>query len=75
MDIKKNKLYLVTGGSGFLGFPLVKYILSNGGRVRVLARDEGKLVELKEKHPTVEIYPGDVADRFEVKQAMENVVL
>ena len=44
MDIKKNKLYLVTGGSGFLGFPLVKYILSNGGRVRVLAIDEGKLV-------------------------------
>ena len=73
MDIKKNKLYLVTGGSGFLGFRLVKYILSNGGRVRVLARDEGKLVELKEKHPTIEIYPGDIADRFEVKQAMENV--
>jgi len=73
MKIKKGKLYLVTGGSGFLGFPLVDKIISEGAKVRVIARDEGKLISLKEKYPDIEIYPGDIADRFEVKQAMKGV--
>jgi FlaA1/EpsC-like NDP-sugar epimerase len=73
MKIIKNKLYLVTGGSGFLGFPLVESILNQGGKVRVLARGEGKLIDLKEKFPTIEIHPGDISDKFEVKQAMEGV--
>ena len=51
IKIKKGKLYLVTGGSGFLGFELVKRILSEGGRVRTLSRDEGKLIQLKQKYP------------------------
>jgi UDP-N-acetylglucosamine 4,6-dehydratase/UDP-glucose 4-epimerase len=73
ITIEKNKLYLVTGGSGFLGHPLVKYILEQGGAVRVISRDEGKLIDLKEKHPTVEIYTGDISDSFEVRQAMTDV--
>ena len=73
MKIKKGKLYLVTGGSGFLGFPLVDKIISEGAKVRVIARDEGKLISLKEKYPDIEIYPGDIADKFEVKQAMKGV--
>ena len=70
IQIKKDSLYLVTGGSGFLGAPLVEYILSQGARVRVISRDEGKLIELKLKCPSIEIYPGDIADQFEVRQAM-----
>ncbi len=73
IQIEKNKLYLVTGGSGFLGIPLVKYILAQGGRVRVISRDEGKLIILKEMYPAVEIYPGDISDPYEVKQAMQGV--
>lgn len=69
----KNKLYLVTGGSGFLGVPLVGRILNSGGRVRVLSRDEGKLIDLKQKYPEIEILNGDIADWFEVKQAMKGV--
>jgi UDP-N-acetylglucosamine 4,6-dehydratase len=69
----KNKLYLVTGGSGFLGVPLVKRLLKDGARVRVISRDEGKLISLKQEHPEVEILTGDVADSFEVRQAMEGV--
>lgn len=70
--IKGNK-YLVTGGTGFLGVPLVKYILSQGAEVRVISRDEGKLIELKEKYPNVEIYTGDISDKFEVQQAMKGI--
>jgi UDP-N-acetylglucosamine 4,6-dehydratase/UDP-glucose 4-epimerase len=73
ITIEKNKLYLVTGGSGFLGHPLVKYILEQGGAVRVISRDEGKLIDLKEKYAAVEIYTGDISDSFEVRQAMSGV--
>jgi hypothetical protein len=55
ITIESNKLYLVTGGSGFLGHPLVKYILENNGLVRVISRDEGKLIELKEKFPNLKV--------------------
>jgi len=73
IEIKKDKKYLVTGGSGFLGIPLVKYILSQGGKVRVISRDEGKLITLKELYPSVEIYPGDISDPYEVKQSMQGI--
>lgn len=74
IKIEKQQLYLVTGGSGFLGHPLVKYILEKGGLVRVISRDEGKLISLKEIYPAVEIYTGDISDSFEVRQAMKDVV-
>jgi UDP-N-acetylglucosamine 4,6-dehydratase/UDP-glucose 4-epimerase len=69
----KDKLFLVTGGSGFLGKPLVARLLADGAMVRVLARDEGKLIELKQLYPSVEILTGDVSDEFEVRQAMLGV--
>jgi UDP-glucose 4-epimerase len=73
IKIEKNKLYLVTGGSGFLGVPLCERILARGGRVRTLARDEGKLIDLKQRFPDIEILTGDISDKFEVKQAMHGV--
>ena len=56
-----------------LGFDLVKRILSQGGRVVTLSRDEGKLIELKQQYPNIEILTGDIADRFDVQQAMKGV--
>jgi UDP-N-acetylglucosamine 4,6-dehydratase/UDP-glucose 4-epimerase len=38
-----------------------------------MGRDEGTLISLKEKHPEIEIFPGDISDSFEVKQAMKNI--
>ncbi len=73
IKIEKDKLYLVTGGTGFLGYPLVNYILKNGGLVRVISRDEGKLVEMKETYPSIEIHTGDIYDSFEVRQSMKDV--
>jgi UDP-N-acetylglucosamine 4,6-dehydratase/UDP-glucose 4-epimerase len=71
--IERDKTYLVTGGSGFLGDELIKRILSTGGRVVTLARNEGQLIKLKQKYPEVGIFPGDVADKFDVQQAMVGV--
>jgi len=62
IDIKPNHKYLVTGGSGFLGGALISRILSLGGRVSTLSRNEGKLIELKEKYPDIEIHTGAAED-------------
>lgn len=61
---------LVTGGSGFLGRELIKRL---DGKVRVLARNEGGLVTLKEQFPNVEIMVGDVSDPYVCDRAMQGV--
>ena len=73
MTIEKNKLYLVTGATGFLGQTLVEKIIALGGRVRAFSRNEGKLITLKQAFPSVEIYTGDISDKFETRQAMVGV--
>tara|TARA_R110000744_G_scaffold376003_1_gene489928 strand:+ start:165 stop:1025 length:861 start_codon:yes stop_codon:yes gene_type:complete len=73
IKINKEKKYLITGGSGFLGVPLCERILSRGGQVRVISRDEGKLIDLKQKFPQIDILTGDITDKFEVRQAMQGI--
>lgn len=73
IKIEKDKKYLITGGSGFLGVKVIKRILNEGGKVVVLSRDEGKLIELSQKFPNIEFYTGDICDPFNVHQAMKGV--
>ena len=73
IEIKENKTYLVTGGSGFLGESLIKRILDANANVVTIARDEGKLIELRQRFPTVKILTGDICDEFDVHQAMKGV--
>ena len=44
---KNQKLILVTGGTGFLGEKLVERLISQGDEVRIISRNEGKLIMLK----------------------------
>ena len=48
IKIEQCKKYLVTGGSGFLGGELIERILDEGGEVITVARNEGKLIKLKQ---------------------------
>lgn len=70
--IKKGETYLVTGASGFLGKVLVKRLVELGANVRCLARNEGNLITLSQKEK-IEIYPGDISDPVDVRQAMKGV--
>jgi UDP-N-acetylglucosamine 4,6-dehydratase len=66
--------YLLTGGSGFLGQELIKRLPRDPlVTIRVLARNEGQLVKLKEEFNNVEIVVGDVSDPFTCDKAMQGV--
>jgi len=64
--------YLVTGGTGFLGQELLRHLVSDH-KVTVVARNEGKLIELKQKYPSIHILAGDIANPFVARQACHDV--
>ena len=70
ITIDRGKTYLVTGGSGFLGKKLIERIHSQGGNVITIARDEGKLIQLQQELPYVNIHTGDISDRFDLEQVV-----
>lgn len=65
--------YLVTGGSGFLGNKLIARLFGQGHEVVTVSRNEGKLIELKQNFPSVEIITGDLADPHIARLAVKNV--
>lgn len=68
---KKSKV-LIFGGSGFLGTELLDRLFSMYfENITIFGRDEGKLIDLRQQYPTLEIVTGDIADKFEVYQAMK----
>lgn len=69
-----SDLYLVTGGSGFLGSNLVKALVDAGRRVRVLDNNfRGSRQRLGEYLERVEFVEGDVRDRAVVDRAVSGV--
>ena len=73
IKIEQGKKYLVTGGSGFLGGELIERILDEGGEVITVARNEGQLIKLKQKFPTVDIQTGDINNKYSVHRVMKDV--
>lgn len=70
---KNQKLILVTGGTGFLGEKLVERLISQGDEVRIISRNEGKLIMLKERFPSIQIFTGDISNEFDSHQACKGV--
>ncbi len=71
--IKKDELYLITGGTGVVGYALCSRILYLGGKVRVFSRSSDKLLEMKKRYKDIEIMVGDVTDKLEVAAAYKDV--
>lgn len=65
--------YFVTGGTGFIGGRLVKFLIEDGHTVHALVRNSyqaGALVKMGER---VRIFQGDILNKFSMIDAMKNV--
>ena len=65
-------LYLVTGGAGFVGSYLVRFLLGKGERVRVLDNfSTGKKANLEDIASQIDVVEGDLNDDAAVAAAVE----
>ena len=77
----KNKVLLITGGTGSLGQSLVSYILKNKFSIKkiiIFSRDEWKQNEMskhfpEEKYPSIRYFLGDIRDKDRLRLALKDV--
>jgi nucleoside-diphosphate-sugar epimerase len=70
MSLPKNKKYLVSGGSGFIGSALVRRLVETGVQVRVLDNHHrGAMRRLEGLENRIEVFEGDIRDSQTVKRA------
>ena len=65
-------MILITGCTGFLGEALIKRLYGTK-KIRVVSRNEGKLINLKLNYPNIELITGDIQDEFICQKALQNV--
>ncbi|MCX7101802.1 MAG: polysaccharide biosynthesis protein [Methylobacter sp.] len=72
----KNKVLMITGGTGSFGHTVLKRFLSTDvSEIRIFSRDEKKQEEMRIalNHPKLKFYIGDVRDYDSIYQAMKGV--
>src|SRR3989338_5856795 len=70
----KNKKYLVTWGTGFIGSALVKRLVKEGHRVRVIDNNvRGSEERLRSVKGQIELVKSDIRDKEEVQKACRGV--
>ncbi len=72
----KNKILLITGGTGSFGNAVLKKFLSSDvAQIRIFSRDEKKQDDMRNlyKNDKIKYYIGDVRDYYSVMNAMHGV--
>ena len=76
--ILKNKVALITGGSGYIGKAISRAFLREGAKVMLAARSVDELLaaknELSDGFKSVEIYKADVTDSTDVKNLVKKTL-
>jgi UDP-N-acetylglucosamine 4,6-dehydratase/5-epimerase len=62
----------ITGATGYIAEALIKDLISKGIKVNAIARNEGKLVDLKNKFGEIDIYPCPIEDMYLLKKATQH---
>ena len=76
MNVFKNKVLLITGGTGSFGNAVLRRFLNSDLReIRILSRDEKKQDDMRKKYnsPKLKFYIGDVRDPQSVMNAVRGV--
>lgn len=76
MDSFKNKILLITGGTGSFGNAVLKRFLnSDFSEIRIFSRDEKKQDDMRKRYnnPKIKFYIGDVRDYQSVLNAVRGV--
>ncbi|MFN3870844.1 MAG: UDP-N-acetylglucosamine 4,6-dehydratase (inverting) [Aquificaceae bacterium] len=80
MSFLKDKVILITGGTGSFGRAFVKYLLKyhNPRKIILLSRDEFKQWQMskefpEEKYPQLRFFLGDIRDKDRLRFAFEGV--
>lgn len=68
--ISSSKRVAVTGATGYLGEYLIDSLIQQGCTVNAIARNEGKLVALKERFGQVSIFPCPIEDFCLLRKAV-----
>jgi UDP-N-acetylglucosamine 4,6-dehydratase/UDP-glucose 4-epimerase len=70
----KNSLSMgtiaVTGATGYLAEKLIERLITQGHTIHAIARNEGKLIALRGKFKSVQIFPCPVEDYLLLKKAL-----
>ena len=75
-DIFKDKVLLITGGTGSFGNAVLRRFLgSNIKEIRIFSRDEKKQDDMRKlyNNPKIKFYIGDVRDSSSIDDAMDGV--
>jgi len=76
MDFLKNKILLITGGTGSFGKEILKKIINtNVKKIIIFSRDEKKQEEIRDeyKNTKIKFYIGDTRDFNSIDSACKNV--
>ena len=72
--VRKNKTFLITGGTGFIGSNITKLLIEKNYNVKVFDNNSrGKLANLKKLKKKFKFIKGDIRDKKKVLNSCKNV--
>lgn len=69
----KKRIYLVTGGTGFIGSQLIRRLINNGEDVHIIVRKEARFWRIEDIRHKVTCHMSDLSDTDELRKIIEKI--